>query len=78
MLPTDMIRALEDVLDRKERVDRMNEQIQDDIKAIAERFEMKPARVRKILTLMDQEKRKGGVIEEAMETLEMAKSATGA
>ena len=77
MLPTDMIRALEDILDRRERIERMNEQIQDDIKSVAERFDMKPARVRKVLTLMEQEKKKGGVIDEAMEILEMARSATG-
>lgn len=71
------IRAMEDILDRQERIASQKQQIQEDIKAIAERLEEKPARIKKVISLMEKERAKGGVIEAEGEILDMARSAVG-
>lgn len=71
------IRALEDILDRQERISAQKQQIQEDIKAIAERLDEKPAKIKKVVSLMEKERAKGGVIEAEGEILDMARSAVG-
>ncbi|MHB8366486.1 MAG: hypothetical protein ACYDB0_05605 [Acidithiobacillus sp.] len=71
------IRALEDILDRQERIAAQKQQIQEDIKAIAERLDEKPAKIKKVVSLMEKERAKGGVIEAEGEILDMARSAVG-
>lgn len=71
------IRAMEDILDRQERIAAQKQQIQEDIKAIAERLDEKPARIKKVISLMEKERAKGGVIEAEGEILDMARSAVG-
>jgi cytochrome c556 len=71
------IRAMEDILDRQERIAAQKQQITDDIKAIAERLDEKPARIKKVITLMEKERTKSGVIESEGEILDMARSAVG-
>lgn len=71
------IRAMEDILDRQERIAAQKQQIQEDIKAIAERLDEKPAKIKKVISLMEKERAKGGVIEAESEILNMARSAVG-
>lgn len=71
------IRAMEDILDRQERIAAQKQQIQEDVKAIAERLDEKPAKIKKVISLMEKERAKGGVIEAEGEILDMARSATG-
>lgn len=71
------IRAMEDILDRQERIAAQKQQITDDIKAIAERLDEKPAKIKKVITLMEKERAKGGVIDAEGEILDMARSAVG-
>lgn len=71
------IRAMEDILDRQERIAAQKQQIQEDIKAIAERLDEKPAKIKKVISLMEKERAKGGVIEAEGEILDMARSAVG-
>lgn len=71
------IRAMEDILDRQERIAAQKQQIQEDIKAIAERLDEKPAKIKKVVSLMEKERAKGGVIEAEGEILDMARSAVG-
>lgn len=71
------IRAMEDILDRMERIAAQKLQIQDDVKAIAERLEEKPAKIKKVISLMEKERAKGGVIDAESAILDMARSATG-
>jgi cytochrome c556 len=71
------IRAMEDILDRMERIAAQKQQIQEDVKAIAERLDEKPAKIKKVISLMEKERAKGGVIDAESEILDMARSATG-
>ncbi len=71
------IRAMEDILDRMERITAQKQQIQEDVKAIAERLDEKPAKIKKVISLMEKERAKGGVIDAESEILDMARSATG-
>ena len=71
------IRAMEDILDRMERIAAQKQQIQEDVKAIAERLDEKPAKIKKVVSLMEKERAKGGVIDAESEILDMARSATG-
>lgn len=66
--------AIEDVLRQREKVARMQEGIKDAVKAIAERFDRKPAQVNKVIVLVEKERGKGGVLEEHHNLLDDAES----
>ncbi len=63
---------LEDIINRREGIASMQAQIKDDIKAIAEALGVKPAQINKVITLVEKERAKGGVISQEQEILDVA------
>lgn len=66
--------AVEDLLRQKQRISQMQEQLKDSVKGVAERFDRKPAQINKILSLVEKEREKGGVLEEMQDILGQAES----
>lgn len=64
--------AIEDILNQRARLARMGEEVKEAIKATAERFDMKPAQLNKIIGLVEKERDKGGVIDVERQTLDLA------
>lgn len=56
-------KAIQDVIERREGANQVLAQIKEDIKAIAERLGVKPAQINKVISLVEKERGKGGVIE---------------
>ena len=63
---------LEDIINRREGIASMQAQIKDDIKAIAEALGVKSAQINKVITLVEKERAKGGVISQEQEILDVA------
>ncbi len=63
---------LEDIINRREGIASMQAQIKDDIKAIAEALGVKAAQINKVITLVEKERAKGGVISQEQEILDVA------
>ena len=56
-------KAIQDVIIRREGANRVLAQIKEDIKAIAENLGVKPAQINKVISLVEKERGKGGVLE---------------
>lgn len=56
-------KAIQDVIERREGANQVLAQIKEDIKSIAERLGVKPAQINKVISLVEKERGKGGVIE---------------
>ncbi|WP_031568811.1 hypothetical protein [Acidithiobacillus thiooxidans] len=67
--------GIQDVLNQKTRVKQIQDEIKESVAALAERFDMKPARLNKIINLVDKEQSQGGVIEAEREILTDAEDA---
>lgn len=66
--------AIEDILDRRAGIVSMQEQIREDIKAVAERMGVKPAKLNRIIALVEKERDTGSEIGEQRETLDTAEA----
>lgn len=64
--------AIEDILNQRARVARLNEEIKESIKAVAERFDLKPAQLNKVVGLVERERDKGGVLDAERSVLDIA------
>ncbi|MBN6740738.1 hypothetical protein JKG47_09385 [Acidithiobacillus sp. MC6.1] len=64
--------SIEDILREREKAARIHEGIKEAVKAAAERFDMKPAQLSKIVGLIEKDREKGGVIDAEREMLDMA------
>ncbi len=69
--------ALNDILSRRARIAEHNEQIKEDVKALAERLKVKPAVVTKMLGLIEKERGRGDVISAERDILDAADECTG-
>jgi hypothetical protein len=64
--------SIEDILREREKAARIHEGIKEAVKTAAERFDMKPAQLSKIVGLIEKDREKGGVIDAEREMLDMA------
>jgi hypothetical protein len=71
ILPAD-IEAMGDIMSRQDQLKQAQGQIKDDLKALADRLETKPARVNAILRLVRKEQAEPGAIEFEQSTLDAA------
>jgi CRISPR/Cas system Type II protein with McrA/HNH and RuvC-like nuclease domain len=64
--------AIEDILNQRAKVARVNEEIKEAVKAVAERFDLKPAQLNKVIGLVEKERDKGGVLDAERSILDIA------
>ncbi|WP_312283642.1 hypothetical protein [Candidatus Igneacidithiobacillus taiwanensis] len=64
--------ALRDILHQRSKISQKQEEVKDAIKALAERFDRKPAEINKIIGYIEKEQEKGGVIADARALLDEA------
>ncbi len=69
--------GIQDILNQKIRLKQIQDEIKESVLALAERFDMKPARLNKIINLVDKERSQGGVIEAEREILADAEDVAG-
>jgi hypothetical protein len=67
-------KMIEDIINRREGIKSMNEQLKEDIKITAERMGVKPGQLGKIISLVERERAKGEVLEGEREIIEAADS----
>ena len=70
-------KAIEDVINRRTAIHSMQEQIKEDIKAIAEYLDIKPAQLNKIIGLVEKERENGDVVESERDILDMVEDIAG-
>ncbi|PKY11879.1 hypothetical protein B1757_02325 [Acidithiobacillus marinus] len=70
-------KAIEDVINRRASIASMQEQLKEDIKAIAEYLDIKPAKLNKIISLVEKERESGDVVDEERDTLDTAADLAG-
>ncbi|MBU2738547.1 hypothetical protein [Acidithiobacillus concretivorus] len=70
-------KAIEDVINRRTSIASMQEQLKEDVKAIAEYLDIKPAKLNKIISLVEKERESGDVVEEERDTLDTAADLAG-
>ena len=70
-------KAIEDVINRRAAIASMQEQLKEDIKAIAEYLDIKPAKLNKIISLVEKKRESGDVVEEERDTLDTAADLAG-
>ena len=70
-------KAIEDVINRRAAIASMQEQLKEDVKAIAEYLDIKPAKLNKIISLVEKERESGDVVEEERDTLDTAADLAG-
>jgi CRISPR/Cas system Type II protein with McrA/HNH and RuvC-like nuclease domain len=64
--------AIEDILNQRAKVARVNEEIKEAVKSVAERFDLKPAQLNKVIGLVEKERDKGGVLDAERSILDIA------
>ncbi len=69
---------IEDIINRRAGIASMQEQIKDDIKAIAERAGVKAAKINKVIVLVEKERAKGDVLEGERGIIDAAETIAGA
>lgn len=69
--------GIQDILNQKVRLKQIQDEIKESVSALAERFDMKPARLNKIINLVDKEQSQGGIIEAERDILTDAEDAAG-
>ncbi len=67
--------GIQDILSRRQQIKSIQEEIKEAVAALAERFEMKPAQLNKIIGLVEKEREKGGVLASEREILDQAEDA---
>ena len=72
MIDSALKSAIEDILNQRARVARLNEEIKEAIKAVADRFDLKPAQLNKVVGLVERERDKGGVLDAERSVLDIA------
>lgn len=65
-------KAIRDIINRKASIAREADQIKDDVKAVAVAMGAKPAAINKIISLIEKEKAKGGIIDSERDILDFA------
>lgn len=69
---------IEDIITRRAGIASMQEQIKDDIKAIAERAGVKAAKIYKVIVLVEKERAKGDFLEGERGIIDAAETIAGA
>ena len=69
---------IEDIITRRAGIASMQEQIKDDIKAIAERAGVKAAKINKVIVLVEKERAKGDFLEGERGIIDAAETIAGA
>jgi Asp-tRNA(Asn)/Glu-tRNA(Gln) amidotransferase A subunit family amidase len=64
--------ALRDILNLRAKIAQKQEEAKEAVKALAERFDRKPAEINKIIGTIEKERSKGGVIADARALLDEA------
>lgn len=64
--------SINDILNQRQKVKGIQESIKESVAEVAERFDMKPAQLNKIIGLVEKERDKGGVLSAERELLDMA------
>jgi hypothetical protein len=64
--------ALEDIINRLDGMKSMQDGINEDIKAVAEYLGVKPGEIKRVITLVNKERKKGDVIEAEQDILDTA------
>lgn len=64
--------ALRDILNLRAKIAQKQEEAKEAVKALAERFDRKPAEINKIIGYIEKEQDKGGVIADARALLDEA------
>ncbi len=72
MIDPQLKSAIEDILNQRARVARLNEEIKESVKAVAERFDLKAAQLNKVIGLVEKERDKGGVLDAERSILDIA------
>ena len=70
-------KAIEDVINRRTAIASMQEQLKEDVKAIAEYLDIKPAKLNRIISLVEKERETGDVVEEERDTLDTVADIAG-
>jgi hypothetical protein len=70
-------KAIEDVINRRTAIASMQEQLKEDVKAIAEYLDIKPAQLNKIIGLVEKERENGDVVESERDILDMVEDIAG-
>lgn len=69
--------AIEDVINRMEGINSMQEQVKEDTKAIADYLGIKATRLNKIIRLVEKERAVGTIVEEERAMLNIVESLAG-
>ncbi len=69
--------AIEDIINRRAKIASMQEQLKEDVKAVAEHLDIKPGKLNKIIGLVEKERQSGEVVEEERNTLDAVESLVG-
>ena len=70
-------KAIEDVINRRTAIHSMQEQFEEEIKAIAEYLDIKPAQLNKIIGLVEKERENGDVVESERDILDTVEDIAG-
>ncbi len=70
--------AIEDIINRREGIASMQEQLKEDIKAVAEQLDIKPAKLNRIIGLVEKERQTGEVVQDERGILDAVESLVGA
>lgn len=69
--------AIEDIINRRTKIAAMQEQLKEDVKAVAEHLGLKPARLSKVIALVEKERLTGEVVGEEREMLDVVEDLVG-
>ncbi len=69
--------AIEDIINRRAKIASMQEQLKEDVKAVAEHLDIKPGKLNKIIGLVEKERQSGEVVEDERNTLDAVESLVG-
>lgn len=54
--------GINDILNQRQKIKTLQEGIKESVAALAERFDLKPAQLNKVIGLVEKEREKGGVL----------------
>lgn len=74
MLTQEVKTYIQDIITRRAAISSMQDQVKDDIAALAEKLNMKPAALSRAIALVEKELSKGGVLDEQHVIIDMAES----
>lgn len=64
--------GIDGILNQRQKIKSMQDGVKEAVTALAERFDMKPAQLNKVIGLIEKEREKGGVLALEREILEQA------